>query len=69
MDELLNKFVNLNKSCWSNIKDSKNKILIEGFLNTPNYLVAAATIARAINDVKNYEPIVIVSDNLTKVMR
>ena len=66
MDELLNKFVNLNKSCWSNIKDSKNKILIEGFLNTPNYLVAAATIARAINDVKNYEPIVIVSDNLTK---
>ncbi len=66
MDEFLNKFVNLNKPCWSNIKDSKNKILIEGFFNLPNYLVGAATIARAINDVKNYEPIVVGSDNLTK---
>lgn len=68
MDELLNKFVKLNKSKWSNIKDSKNKILIEGFSALPNYLIGAATIARAIYDVKNYEPIFLISKDSEESM-
>jgi hypothetical protein len=64
MDELTNKFVKLNSFFWPKIKRSKDKILIEGFLTVPSYLMTAATIARAINDVKKYEPIVISSRNL-----
>jgi hypothetical protein len=61
MDEVLNKFVKLNKSKWPNVRDSKNKILIEGFLSLPNHLIGVATIARAIYDVKKYEPIFLIS--------
>lgn len=63
IDKLNKEFIELNKPNWSDIKSSKPKILVEGFLNVPNYLIAAATTARAINEVKNYEPIVIISGN------
>jgi len=66
LNKLIDNFVKLNKNNWSGMKNCEQKILVEGFLNIPNYLVAAATIARAINDVKKYEPIVIVNDNLIK---
>lgn len=64
MDRLIDEFVKLNKHRWSEVKNSKYKICIEGFLNVPNYIAAAATIAQAINDLKNYEPIVIINGNL-----
>jgi len=54
LNKLIDNFVKLNKNNWPEMKNNKNKILLEGFLNIPNYLVAAATIARAINDVKKY---------------
>lgn len=66
LNKLIDNFAKLNNNMWSEMKNCEQKILVEGFSNIPNYLVAAATIARAINDEKNYEPIVIVNDNLTK---
>ncbi len=66
LDKLIDNFAKLNKTIWPEMKNCEQKTLVEGFLNIPNYLVAAATIARAINEVKKYEPIVIVNDNLTK---
>lgn len=66
LNKLIENFAKLNKNMWPEMKNCEQKILVGGFLNIPCYLVGAATIARAINDVKNYEPIVIVSNNLTK---
>jgi len=64
--KLADNLAKLNKNMWPEMKKCKQKILVEGFLDVPSYLVSAATIARAINDVKNYEPIAIISNNLIK---
>jgi len=66
LNKLIDNLAKLNENMWPEMKNCEQKILVEGLLNIPRYLVGAATIARAINDVKNYEPIVIVSNNLTK---
>ncbi len=66
LNEVIDNFTKLNKNMWPEMKNCEQKILVEGFLDIPSYLVSAATIARAINDIKNYEPIVIISNNLTK---
>ncbi len=66
LNKLIDDFVKLNKNNWSGMKNYEQKILVEGFLNIPNYLVAAATIARAINEVKKYELVAIVRDNSIK---
>lgn len=69
MDVLLNKFVKLNKPMWSNIKDSKNKILIAGFPIHPHYLIGSATLAQAINEIKNYEPILLTNNKSSEVKK
>jgi len=66
LNKLIDNLVKSNKNNWSGMKNCEQKTLVEGFLDVPNYLVPAATITRAINEVKKYEPIGIVSNNLTK---
>ena len=66
LNKVVDNFAKLNKNMWPEMKKCKQKILVEGFLDIPSYLVGVATIARAINNVKNYEPIVLTSNNLTK---
>jgi len=66
LNKLIDDFAKLNKNKWPEMCNNKNKILLDGFQYNPNYLISAATIARAINEVKNYEPIVIISGNLKK---
>lgn len=50
MAKLIDKFIKLNKLRWCEVENSKNKILVEEFLNVPNYLIGSTLQGEQMNE-------------------